>query len=123
MSTGSNNSPAALEICTRCGGAGNIPCFAHVDGGCCFACEGTGYIADAPRKLPRGHVAGTTVQAGKFGAIFVHRAPKGHLIATNARGEGVPFILVDGVVTRCDWFSRYNGRTDALFAAMQAARS
>lgn len=32
----------ALNACPKCGGRGHIPEYAHVSGGSCFACSGTG---------------------------------------------------------------------------------
>jgi DnaJ-class molecular chaperone len=121
MSTGNLTTSTETATCTRCGGTGNIPCFRHIDGGECYACDGTGHVAGAPRKLPRGHVAGKTVDAGRFGKVFVSRAAKGHLVATNARGEEVPFLVVAGKVSECDWYTRYNGRTTDLLAVLQGA--
>lgn len=30
------------DVCSRCGGSGGIPRYQHVEGGVCFACNGTG---------------------------------------------------------------------------------
>lgn len=106
--------------CTRCGGAGKIPAFHHIDGGLCYACDGTGAIDGAPKPLPRGHLPGRTVQTKSFGPIFINRAPAGHLIATNGRGEGVPFEVINGACVRCGWFTRYSGRTDRLLGELDA---
>lgn len=105
--------------CSRCGGSGIVPCFRHIDGGNCYACGGSGVVFGEPTRAPRGATPGRTV-ATRFGSVFVSRAPKGHLVATTANGDGVPFVVVDGRVKCCDWFSRYTGRTADLLADLQS---
>lgn len=106
--------------CTRCAGLGIVPCFRHIDGGTCYACDGSGVVVGAPKAAPRGATPGRLI-ATRIGRVFVSRAPKGHFVATTERGEGVPFLVVDGRVARCDWFPRYTGRADALLVDLQGA--
>lgn len=34
------------RICPKCGGAGELPHYSHVEGGICFLCRGTGFLED-----------------------------------------------------------------------------
>lgn len=111
---------AESTTCTRCAGFGIVPCFRHIDGGTCYACDGSGFVVGAARPAPRGATPGRTV-ATRMGRVFVSRAPRGHFVATTERGDGVPFLVVANKVTPCDWFSRYTGRTDDLMVDLQAA--
>lgn len=36
--------PSLRPACSRCGGSGRMPMFAHVAGGVCFACNGDGFV-------------------------------------------------------------------------------
>lgn len=40
---------AEMIECPRCGGSGRFNCYAHVEGGVCFQCNGAG-VVKAPRK-------------------------------------------------------------------------
>ena len=32
--------------CPKCGGSGHLMCYGHIDHGCCWRCNGRGYIED-----------------------------------------------------------------------------
>jgi hypothetical protein len=56
-----------LTTCDRCGGAGRISAYAHIAGGECFECNGSGYSE------------ARTVRAGQMGTTHPHgttNAPK-----------------------------------------------
>ena len=108
------------DTCTRCAGSGIVPCFRHINGGICYACDGSGSVEGTPKSAPRGATPGRTVNAGRFGLVFVARAPKGHLTATTERGDAIPFEVRDGRAVECPWFTRYSGRTADLLAALSA---
>lgn len=43
------------QKCDRCGGAGKLTCFEHVDGGKCYKCAGAGFVLvkTNPKKLEK----------------------------------------------------------------------
>ncbi|MEQ8721029.1 MAG: hypothetical protein RID81_07110 [Sandaracinaceae bacterium] len=46
--TTTTNEPAATIECPNCNGKGEIPYFAHVDGGICYQCDGEGVLDYTP---------------------------------------------------------------------------
>lgn len=42
----------ALGACWKCGGSGRIEAYRYIEGGVCFACDGTGSVRGRKRKRP-----------------------------------------------------------------------
>lgn len=80
--------------CTRCEGAGVIKRWAHVDGGRCRACEGTGLAVKVARSAP---VRSKVVELPGIGGVTVQRA-SGVGYGWQAALEGFLVGNADGIV-------------------------
>ena len=71
--------PDHKEECTRCFGTGRIPNYAHIEGGICFRCKGTGLQWDGSFK------AKYNGSCASCGASI----REGDHVKRNPRGKGV----------------------------------
>jgi hypothetical protein len=100
------DAPIGIGTCRRCGGTGNLPHFAHVQGGMCFRCEGDGreperWLAEGRENAHRiAQQARRTVQS-----TLTLTMESGHYATTNSEGN-LSFYRIDKV-TEGRWAGFY----------------
>ena len=96
------------EYCWKCGGAGRITVYSHVEAGVCFACNGTG-----------GHkvvtVATLITRAKRRDAAAANRARKAAAkdAALNAWKADNADLLARADAVKCDWYQNWRYAPDA----------
>lgn len=83
MSTMQTSKP--MTECPKCGGAGRISHFAHIESGACFRCGGTGTVVLRAKRAAKVVVA--VVQAPTVAQLERELESARRLIANSHRGE------------------------------------